>query len=315
MFAPILSTKLFMPLPRRQAVPRSRLIERLNEGLVQGRGGALTLVCASAGFGKSTLLCEWIDRCKRQDQTLCVAWLSLDEADGDPARFLLYLAAALQGFEAGCGADAMTALQSPQPPSAESILTELINEIDGMAKDVLLVLDDYHAVDSPRVDQQLAFLIEHMPARMHLVIATREDPNLPLARLRARGELAELRTADLRFTPEEAADFLCRVMGLVLKPEELAALESRTEGWVAGLQLAALSMRGQKDMGGFIHSFTGSHRFVLDYLAEEVLRREPEGIQAFLLRTSVLDRLCGPLCDALMQGDLGPLPGLGASGQ
>ena len=236
----------------------------------------------------------------RQDPKLRVAWLSLDEGDSDPSRFLLYLAAALHGVEPSCGADAMAALQSPQPPSAESILTDLINEIDGIAGDILLVLDDYHAVHSPQVDEELAFLLEHLPAHLRLVIATREDPNLPLARLRARGELTELRAADLRFSPDEAADFLGRVMGLKLTAEDVAALESRTEGWIAGLQLAALSMRGQKDIAGFIRSFTGSHRFVLDYLVEEVLQRQPEGIQTFLLRTSILDRLCGPLCDSVL---------------
>jgi LuxR family maltose regulon positive regulatory protein len=309
----VLATKLFMPPPRPNAVLRPRLIERLNED--QGRGRALTLVSAPAGFGKSTLLSAWIDQRVRQDQKLRVAWLSLDEGDSDPSRFLLYLAAALHGVEPSCGADAMAAVHSPQPPSAESILTDLINEIDGIAGDILVVLGDYHAVHSPQVDDEITFLVEHLPARMRLVIATREDPILPLARLRARGELTELRAADLRFSPDEAADFLGRVMGLELTAEEIAALESRTEGWIAGLQLAALSMQRQKDIAGFIHSFTGSHRFVLDYLAEEVLRYQPEGIQAFLLRTSILDRFCGPLCDALMQGDLGPRPDLAASGQ
>ncbi len=313
MLAPVLTTKLFMPPARPQAVLRPRLIERLSEGQEQGR--ALTLISAPAGFGKSTLLSVWIDQRTRQDPKFRVAWLSLDEEDNDPSRFLLYLAAALQGVEPSCGADAMAALHSPQPPSAESILTDLINEIDGISKDILLVLDDYHAVDSPQVDDELAFLVEHLPARLRLVIATREDPNLPLARLRARGELTELRASDLRFSPDEAADFLGRVMGLELTTEDIAALDSRTEGWIAGLQLAALSMQGQKDIAGFIHSFTGSHRFVLDYLAEEVLRHQPKAIQAFLLRTSILDRLCGSLCDALIQGDSGSFPGLGASGQ
>jgi len=301
--APILATKLFMPPPRPHAVLRPRLIERLNAG--QGRGRSITLVSAPAGFGKSTLLGAWIDQRARQDPKLRIAWLSLDEGDNDPSRFLLYLAAALHGAEPSCGADAMAALHSPQPPSAESILTDLINEIDGIAGDILLVLDDYHAVHSPQVDDELVFLLEHLPARMRLVIATREDPILPLARLRARGELTELRAADLRFSPDEAAEFLGRVMGLELGAEDIAALENRTEGWIAGLQLAALSMQGQKDIAGFIHSFTGSNRFVLDYLAEEVLRRQPEGIQAFLLRTSILDRFCGSLCDALMQGESG----------
>jgi LuxR family transcriptional regulator, maltose regulon positive regulatory protein len=300
MASPVLATKLFMPPPRQNALPRPRLIERLNGDT--GRGRPLTLVSAPAGFGKSTLLSVWIKGRARQDPKLRAAWISLDEADNDPSRFLLYLAAALHGVEPGCGADAMAALQSPQPPSAEAILTDLINEVDGASGDILLVLDDYHAVHSPRVDEQLAFLLDHLPARMRLVIATREDPSLPLARMRARGELTELRAADLRFSPGEAADFLGRVMGLELTADDIAALESRTEGWIAGLQLAALSMQGQKDIPGFIQSFTGSHRFILDYLAEEVLRRQPEAVQAFLLRTSILDRFCGSLCDALMQG-------------
>jgi len=296
MSTPILATKLYIPPPRANLVLRPRLIERLNEGL----HCSLTLIAAPAGFGKSTLLSAWIDQRARQDPKLRIAWLSLDEADNDPSQFLLYLAAALHSAEPSCGADAMAALQSPQPPSAESILTDLINDIDGITGDILLVLDDYHAVHSPKVDEELAFLLEHLPARMRLVIATREDPMLPLARLRASGELAELRAADLRFSPDEAADFLCRVMGLELTAEDIAALESRTEGWIAGLQLAALSMRGQKDIAGFIRSFTGSHRFVLDYLVEEVLQRQSESVQTFLLRTSILDRMCGTLCDAVL---------------
>jgi LuxR family transcriptional regulator, maltose regulon positive regulatory protein len=300
----ILATKLFMPPPRRQAVPRPRLVARLNEGSGQNRR-ALTLVSASAGFGKTSLLSEWIEERKRADPRPGIAWLSLDEGDGDPSRFLLYVIAALQNAEPSCGADATAALQSPRPPSAESILADIINELDGLARDIILVLDDYHAVDSPQVDAQLSFLLEHPPSRLRLVIATREDPNLPLARLRARGELIELRAEDLRFTGAETAGFLSLSMGLELEAEEIAALETRTEGWIAGLQLAALSMRGQEDVAGFIRSFTGSHRFVLDYLAEEVLRRESEGIQAFLLRSSALDRLCGPLCDAVMGGSSG----------
>jgi LuxR family transcriptional regulator, maltose regulon positive regulatory protein len=299
----VLATKLFKPPPRPNAVPRPGLLARLNEA--QERGQALILVSAPAGFGKSTLLSAWVDERIGQDPKLRVAWLSLDERDSDPFRFLLYMAAALHGAEPSCGADAMAALQSPRPPSAEAILTDLINEIDGMAGNLLLVLDDFHAVHSPEVDEALVFLLEHLPARMRLVIATREDPLLPLARLRARGELTELRAADLRFSVDEAADFLGRVMGLDLTADHIEALENRTEGWAAGLQLAALSMRGQKDMDGFIRSFTGSHRFVLDYLGEEVLRRQPEGVQDFLLRTSILDRFCGSLCDALLPGTSG----------
>ncbi len=299
----LISTKLFMPPLRPQSILRPRLIERLNGGLAEGK--SLTLVSASAGFGKTTLLSEWIGGIKRRDPNPGVAWLSLDEGDSDPSRFLSYLVAALQCVEPGCGADAMTALQSPRSPSAESILVELINEIESLGKAIILVLDDYHTVDSPQVDAQLAFLLENLPARMHLVMASREDPNLPLARLRTRGSLSELRAADLRFTPGEAALYLGASLGIELETEEIEALEARTEGWIAGLQLAALSMRGQKDKAGFIRSFTGSHRYVLDYLSEEVLRREPEAIQAFLLRTSILDRLHGPLCDALMESSSG----------
>ena len=313
MLAPILTTKLFMPPPRARAVFRERLIERLNGN--EGRVRTLTLVSAPAGFGKSTLLGAWIDRLVRQDPCFHVAWITLDEGDNDPSRFLLYLASALHGVEPSCGTDAMAALRSPQPPSAKSILTDLINEIDGIRCDILLVLDDYHAVRSPQVDEALAFLLEHLPARLRLVIATREDPSLPLSRLRARGELTELRADDLRFSTDEAADFLGRVMGLELKTQDIAVLESRTEGWIAGLQLAALSMQGQKDIAAFIRSFSGSHRFVLDYLVEEVLRHQPAGIHVFLLRTSMLDRLCGPLCDALMREDPGSRLEDVASGQ
>jgi LuxR family transcriptional regulator, maltose regulon positive regulatory protein len=302
-----------MPPPRAQAVLRPRLLERLSQDHEKGR--ALTLLSAPAGFGKSTLLSTWIGQHAPRDPSFHPAWISLDEGDSDPFRFLLYVAAAVHGVEPGCGADAMAALLSPRPPSAESILTDLVNEIDGTAGKILLVLDDYHAVHSAQVDEQLAFLLEHPPARLRLVIATREDPNLPLARLRARGGLSELRAAELRFTPAETADFLGRVIGLALTAQDIAVLESRTEGWIAGLQLAALSMQGQADVAGFIRSFSGSHRFVLDYLAEEVLRRQPGPIQAFLLRTSILDSFCGSLCDALLQAEPGAPPDPGATGQ
>ena len=289
----ILVTKLYVPPPLPRAVARPRLIERLNEGMAAGR--KLALVSAPAGFGKTTLVSEWVAGCGRP-----VAWLSLDEGDGDPARFLTYLVAALQTLAADVGAGAWAMLQSPQPPAIESILTTLLNEIAALSHPFILVLDDYHAIDSEPIDQALVFLLDHLPPRMHLAIATREDPSLPLARLRARGQLTELRAADLQFTPAEAADFLNRAMGLNLSDGEVAALETRTEGWIAGLQLAAVSMQGHQDTAGFIKSFTASHRFVLDYLVEEVLQQQSESIQTFLLRTSILDRLCGPLCDALL---------------
>ena len=198
------------------------------------------------------------------------------------------------------GAGVLGVLQSPQPPSTESILTVLLNEITTIPDNFVLVLDDYHVIDSKPVDEALTFLLEHLPPQMHLVIATREDPHLPLARLRVRGQLTELRAADLRFTPAEATDFLNQMMGLNISSENIAALETRTEGWIAGLQLAALSMQGHQDTTNFIKSFTGSHHFVLDYLVEEVLHQQPEDVQTFLLRTSILDRLCGPLCDAVL---------------
>jgi LuxR family transcriptional regulator, maltose regulon positive regulatory protein len=297
----ILATKLYIPPPRSKIVLRPRLIERLNEGLSASR--KLTLISAPAGFGKTTLVSEWIASCGQP-----VAWLSLDEGDNDLTRFLTYLVAALQtlalkeveGIAANIGAGVLRMLQSHQPPAIESILTILLNEITTVPDHFVLVLDDYHVIDSKPVDEALTFLLEHLPPQMHLVIATREDPHLPLARLRARGQLTELRAADLRFTPAEAAEFLNQMMGLNLSAEDIAALETRTEGWIAGLQLAALSMQGHQDAASFIKSFTGSHHFVLDYLIEEVLEQQPESVQTFLLRTSILDRMCGPLCDAVL---------------
>jgi ATP/maltotriose-dependent transcriptional regulator MalT len=270
---------------------RPRLIERLNEGMHR----RLTLICAPAGFGKTTLLSEWATGCERPS-----AWLSLDEGDNEPTRFLSYFVAALQSVAADIGVGVLGALQSPQPPPTESILADLINEIAAVPDNFVLVLDDYHVMDTRAVDDALTFLLEHLPPRMHLIIATREDPHLHLARLRARGQLTELRATDLRFTPNEAAEFLKGVMDLSLSAEDIAALETRTEGWIAGLQLAAISMQGHNDTTSFIESFTGSHHFVLDYLVEEVLEQQSESVQAFLLRTSILDRLCGPLCDAVV---------------
>jgi LuxR family transcriptional regulator, maltose regulon positive regulatory protein len=297
MAAPILVTKLYIPSPRPKVVLRPRLIERLNEGLSSGNTPGVTLLSAPAGFGKTTLLSEWVAGCK-----LPVAWLSLDEGDNDPAGFLAYFIAALQTISANIGEGLMSLLQAPptQLPPIQALLTPLLNEINAIPGDFILVLDDYHLIDSQPVDNALAFLLKHLPPHMHLVLSTREDPNLPLARLRARGQLTELRVTDLRFTPPEAADFLNRVMGLNLLAEDIAALEAHTEGWIAGLQLAAISMRGHQDLAGFIQSFTGSHHFIMDYLVEEVLQQQPENIQAFLLHTSILDRLCGPLCDAVL---------------
>ncbi|MCE7980412.1 MAG: LuxR family transcriptional regulator [Caldilinea sp. CFX5] len=326
MSTPILATKLHIPSPRPKVVPRPRLVERLNEGLAIGC--KLTLISAPAGFGKTTLVSEWIhqkaegERRKAEDtlhpssfilHPSSVAWLSLDERDNDPVRFLTYLVAALQTLPGNIGAGLLSALQAPQlpqdPAGREALLTTLLNEIAAVPDNVVLVLDDYHVIDTApngrpplgAVEKALAFLLDHLPPQMHLVIVTREDPPLPLARLRASGQLTEVRAADLRFTPAEAAGFLNQVMGLNLSVDAIAALETRTEGWIAGLQLAALSMQGLQDTAGFIQSFTGSHHFVLDYLLEEVLQKQPANRQTFLLHTSILDRMCGPLCDAVLR--------------
>ena len=298
--AAILATKLYIPPSRQRVVLRPRLVQRLNDGLAAGN--KLHLVSAPAGFGKTTLVSEWVAGCGRP-----VAWLSLDEGDSDPSRFLAYLIAALQTVAPGVGDAVLTVLQSPQPPPLESTLTALLNDLMNIPGDVVLVLDDYHVLDARPVDDALAFLVEHLPPQVHLVIATREDPALHLARLRARGQLTELRATDLRFTPSEAADFLNPVMGLNLTADDIDALDTRTEGWIAGLQLVAISLQGREDTADFIESFTGSHHFVLDYLVEEVLQRQPGSVQAFLLRTSILDRLCGPLCDAVLAD--GSVPG------
>src|SRR5438876_8981203 len=291
---PILATKLYIPPLRPQVVIRPRLIERLNEGLHR----KLTLIAASAGFGKTTLVSEWVEGIERPGAR--TAWLSLDEGDNDPTRFLTYLVAALQAIAATIGEGVLGVLQSPQPPPTASILTALLNDLTTIKDHFVLVLDDYHVIDAKPVDHALTFLLDHLPPHMHLVIATREDPPLPLARLRARGQLTEVRVTDLRFTHSEAAGFLNQVMGLGLSAQDIAALETRTEGWIAGLQLAAISMQGQPDAASFITSFTGSHHFVMDYLVEEVLGQQSERVQAFLLRTSILDRFCGPLCDAVL---------------
>ncbi|WP_010491792.1 LuxR C-terminal-related transcriptional regulator [Paenibacillus elgii] len=293
MSIPIVSTKLYIPHPRAKAVSRPRLIERLHEGMHR----KLTLISASAGCGKTTLVSEWLAGCPQP-----AAWLSLEEADRDPARFLTYLFAALQTIGIHSGESVMGRLQAPGTLPMETILTALLNKITAIPDHFILVLDDYHVINSKPIDNAIGFLLERMPVQMHLVIITREDPDLPLARLRVRDQLTEVRTADLRFTSSEAAEFLGRVMDLSLSQEDVAVLESRTEGWIAGLQLAALSMQGHKDAASLIRAFTGSHHFVLDYLVEEVLQQQSASLQAFLLRTSILDRLCGSLCDAVLGG-------------
>ncbi|HEY5845932.1 MAG TPA: LuxR C-terminal-related transcriptional regulator [Nakamurella sp.] len=301
----VLATKLFAPSRRDHLVARSRLVEELDRSLADHH--RLTLVSAPAGFGKTTLLGDWLDSLERRRPDVAAAWLSLDSGDNDLPRLLRHIAAALDR----CGLDIDPAvMESPASLDGPAILTGFLNQIVRVGEQTpekhwLLVLDDYHVIEAPAVHRSVDFLLDHLPRQLHLAVATRSDPPLPLARLRSRGQLVELRAADLRFTSAEAREFLNHVMGLELTAQDVAALEERTEGWVAGLQLAALSLRNTRtrdETADFIDAFTGSNRFVIDYLADEVLARLPSESHQFLLRTSVLDRLTGPLCDAVTGG-------------
>jgi len=292
----LLQTKFYVPRPRRGLVPRPRLSERLD----RGTASKLVLVSAPAGFGKTTLLTEWLAaRPVALADKQSAAWLSLDRGDNDPASFWAYVIAALRTVASGAGESALALLRAPQPPPVETVLKALLNDLAAIAGDIVLVLDDYHVIDVREVQDGMAFLLDHLPPGLHVVIASRADPALPLARLRARGELAEIRAAELRFTADEAAAYLNEMMGLQLTARDVAALEARTEGWIAALQLAALSMQGRDDVTAFIDGFAGDDRYVVDYLAEEVLARQSDRVQAFLLQTSILGRLSGPLCDAV----------------
>jgi LuxR family transcriptional regulator, maltose regulon positive regulatory protein len=294
MALPVLVTKLFAPPLVARAVSRPRLTEPLRAGMTR----KLTLVCAPAGFGKSSLLGEWAAVCGRP-----CAWVSLDPGERDLQQFLACLVAAVQTVDASVGANARALLQATPPPSAELVLTALLNDVAEDLEAILLVLDDCHLVASQAVDEALAYLIDHLPPQMHLALATRAEPALPLARLRAQGQLLELRQEDLRFGANEAAAFLGQTMALRLSVDHVTALAARTEGWVAGLQMAAISLRGNTDPETFIQSFTGNHRFLQDFLLEEVLHRQTPAVQSFLMRTSVLDRMCPALCNAVMQDD------------
>ena len=316
MLGPLLVTKLHIPPLRPELVPRPRLVERLNHALAPGisqvdgasAGGfarKLTLVSAPAGFGKTTLLSQWLHGRLAAAPPLQVAWLSLDPGDNDPARFLAYAIAALQGLEPGLGEGVLGAYRSPQPPPTEALLAALINELARLPSPTVLVLDDYHLIEAQAIHSMLAFLLEHLPAQMHLVIATRADPPLALSRLRARGQMTEVRVDDLRFAPAEATAFLNQAMDLDLAAGEISVLQSRTEGWIAGLQLAALSIesrgpdQGAQGLSDFVQAFAGDDRYVVDYLMEEVLRCQPEPVQTFLLQTSILSRLGASLCDVV----------------
>ncbi len=287
----LLRTKLCIPPPRPNLIARPRLTARLNDGAMR----KITLVSAPAGFGKTVLLSEWSRLGGRP-----VAWLSLDESDNDPVRFWRYVIAALQTVDSSIGRTAWAALQPPQPPSLETLVTMLINDLAAIPSFLTLILDDYHLIRVEAVQTSLSFLLDHLPSQIHLVIAGRADPPLPLARPRARGQMTELRESDLRFNPDEAMAFLNQTMGLTLTAEDVQALESRTEGWVAGLQLAALSMQRRNDTVGFIKVFDGSHRYVVDYLTEEVFQQQADETREFLRQTAILDRLTAPLCEALI---------------
>ncbi|WP_154794476.1 LuxR C-terminal-related transcriptional regulator [Occultella kanbiaonis] len=296
---PLLGTKLHVPSPRRELVARSRLTDRLRTP--DGAAPRLVLVAAPAGFGKTTLLSQWLAGAA----STRVAWLSLDAADADPRRFLTHLLAAVQRTSPETGAEAMALLDATGATvPTEQVLVGLVNDLDALPGHTVIALDDYHVIDDEPVHEAMTFLLDNLPPQVTLAITTRSDPPLPLPRLRARGELLELRSADLRFTETEATTFLTDVMGLDLQPHHITALEARTEGWAAGLQLAALSARARSDaeagdLDGFVDAFAGSHRFVLDYLMEEVVDAQPDHVRAFLFDTSVLGELTGPLCDAI----------------
>lgn len=290
---PIVATKLYIPKPRPGFVTRPRLSGRLH----LHAGSRVTLVSAPAGFGKTTLLAEWLAEAAPDGRS--VAWLSLDQSDDDPRSFWSHVVAALR-TATDLGATVSAALQSGEPPS-NTLVTALLNELEAGTSGVYLVLDDYHVIDRPEIHTGVAFLIEHLPPNAHIVISTRADPPLPLARLRARGELVEIRSADLRFSSDEVAAYLNGMMRLGLTAKSVVDLEERTEGWIAALQLAALSLNGRADSAAFIANFAGSDRYIFDYLVEEVLQRQPADIRSFLLQTCFLERLSGPLCDAVRE--------------
>lgn len=290
----LLRTKFYVPPTRSKQIARPRLSDLITGGLDR----ALILVSAPAGYGKTTLVSSWL-----QEKEIPSAWLSLDGGDNDPIRFLQYLLAALVPIAPAIESDLFGMLQGIQPAQFESVINILANELDSFSDPFVLVLDDFHVLHSEAVLKTISYLLEHMPPQMHLAILTRTDPPLPLARLRVRGQLLDIRADQLRFRQDEIAAFLNEAIGLTLSANDLSAMETRTEGWIAGLQLAALSMQGSKDIHAFVQAFTGSHHYVMDYLAEEVLKLQPKELSTFLLKTSALDRLCGSLCEAVVEAE------------
>jgi len=294
----ILSTKISIPPLREDYAPRPRLLERCAAGLAR----KLLLVSAPAGFGKTTLLTAWINHERRRSQ-IPFGWLSLERADGVPTRFWTYLIHALQVAVSHLGDVALGMLEASEQPPIENVLTVLLNAIAAYDQPLVLVLDDYHLLEAPAIHENLLFFLEHQPPHFHLVLATRIDPPWPLARLRARQQIVEVRQNDLRFTGEEAAKFLHRSMRLNLPPEDVAALDARTEGWIAGLQMAALSLQRQSDARAFVAAFTSNDRYIFDYLLEEVLQQQTPDVQDFLLKTAILDQMSHELCDATLERD------------
>ncbi len=300
----LLTTKLHLPAARPGAVPRPQLLARLDEGLRRGR--RLTLICAPAGYGKTTLAADWIRTLPTAvPLRYSVAWLSLDDSDNDPIRFLTYLAAALRQAGAPVEDPAPANLQISPTIQIESGVTVLLNALDAAGMPIVLAIDDYHLIHTQTIHDALEFFLDRLPPPSHLILLSRADPPLPIARLRARGQLTELRATDLRLDSHEVGTFLQQTAGLNLSPETVTTLAARTEGWAAGVQLAAVSLQNQSadEIPDFMEELTGSHRYIMDYLVEEVLERQPPAIQAFLLQTSILERLCGPLCDALIHSE------------
>jgi LuxR family transcriptional regulator, maltose regulon positive regulatory protein len=287
----LLRTKFYVPAVRSNQVSRPRLIDLLNEGIDRKH----ILVSAPAGYGKSTLISTWI-----KEKGIPSAWLSLDVGDNDPSRFLQYLLKAFQPVVPGIEDDIPDMLR---PAQYEIIINQLTNQLASISEPFVLVLDDFHVINSEAVSKIVSYLMEHLPHRIHLILLTRIDPPLPLSRLRVRNQLMDIRADQLRFTHDEIAAFLNNMMGLKLSADDLSAIEMRTEGWIAGLQLAALSMQNSKDIHAFVSAFTGSHHYIMDYLIEEVIRIQPKKTGDFLMQTSILDHICGPLCESVINAD------------